>query len=301
MVCGHTSKIPPMEKLIMKLPEVAEVVLDQCISYSTLPTEHTDFTVTFTFSPLDPPTSLSSSSHHFFAPATMANYRRESLLNHSVTQVLLRWKWAVLGKFLYYFNFAIFFIFLALFSFFIVDQRSKVRDLSGSDINATTNVTRGDSKGIPAVIFTFLIVRILIEIIQMFLQQLEYFTDYTNVLDSCLYITTMIFILPYVTTEDLFGDVRVHWTAGVLALLLCYVNFCLSLRRLSSVAIYVTMYVEVLVTFLKVIAIFVAVLIGFALVFHVLLKEEVSLGLNVSFPPFFLQTDQTEIFPYPGI
>lgn len=160
-----------------------------------------------------------------------------------------------------------------------------MRDLSESNINATTNVTSGDSKGIPAVIFTFLIVRILIEIIQMFLQQLEYFTDYTNVLDSCLYITTMIFILPYVTTEDLFGDVRVHWTAGVLALLLCYVNFCLSLRRLSSVAIYVTMYVEVLVTFLKVIAIFVAVLIGFALVFHVLLKEEVSLGLNVSSPP----------------
>ena len=267
-----------MEKLIRKLPEVAEVVLDQCISYSTLPTEHTDFTVIFTFTPLDPPSSLSSSSHHFFAPATMANYRRESLLNHSVTQVLLRWKWAVMGKFLYYLNFIIFFIFLVLFSFFIVDQRSKVRDLSGSDVNTTTNMTSGDSKGIPAAIFTFLIVKILIEVIQMFLQHLEYFKDYTNVLDLCLYLTTMLFILPYVTTEDLFGDVRVQWTAGVLALLLCYVNFCLSLRRLSSVAIYVTMYVEVLVTFLKVIAIFVAVLIGFALVFHVLLKEEVSYG-----------------------
>jgi len=41
------------------------------------------------------------------------------------------------------------------------------------------------------------------------------------------------------------------------------------------VALYVTMYIEVLLTFAKVILIFSTVLIGFTLVFYVLLKQEV--------------------------
>ena len=274
MVCSHSSKVPPMKKLITKLPEVAEIVLDQCISYSPHPTEHPDYTVTFNFTSLDSPDVISN-GRSFFGPADMATNRRESLLNHSVTQMLLRWKWMVLGKFINYFNFALFLVFVALFSFFIVDQRSKVRLSVDSEVDTTPAMTSEDSKAIPVVIFTFIIVKIMVELIQMGWLRLTYFKDYTNFLDLLLYSSSMIYVLPYVTRDDLYGDARVQWTSGTVALLLCYVNLCLSLRRVSSVAIYVTMYVEVLVTFLKVITIFAIVLIGFALLFHVLLKEEV--------------------------
>lgn len=262
-------QIKPMEKLIEKLPGIAEIVLDQCISYSDLPTNHPDFTVSFNFLPLDPADDTSG-HHYFFGPACMAKYRRESLLDHCVTQTLLNWKWLVLGKYVNYFNFAVFIIFLVVFSVFIVQQRDKVNFSSG---NAITEAGE-DSKSLPGVIFAFLVVSLLKEIFQIFWQRLEYFKDYINFVDLSMYMSTLIFILPYLANQELYGDVRVQWTFGTLALLLCYTNWCLSLRRVTSLSLYITMYIEVLLTFAKVILIFAVLLLGFTLVFFVLLKEE---------------------------
>lgn len=270
MVClNSTDQITPMEKLIRKLPEVAEIVLDQCISYNDLPITHPDFTVTFNFHPLDPPDAITS-SRYFFGPACMATYRRESLLNHSVTQMLLRWKWLALGKFINYLNFLFFFVFLLLFSVFIIEERGKV-NLSHGDGSATSDT----SKAMPAVIFAYLIIGLSKELVQMLWLQVNYFKDYTNYVDFGMYACTFIYILPYVIRDDLYGDIEVQWTAGTLGLMLCYVNLILALRRVSSVALYVTMYIEVLLTFIKVILIFTTVLIGYSLVFYVLLKQEV--------------------------
>ncbi|KAJ7385791.1 Transient receptor putative cation channel sub A member 1 [Desmophyllum pertusum] len=277
VVCYTSAdRITPMEKLIEKLPEVAEIVLDQCISYSHLPTTHPDFTVTFNFKPLDPPDALTSSTcRYFFGPGCMATYRRESLLNHIVTQMLLRWKWLALGKFLNYFSFTFFFVFLVLFSVFIVEQRGKVNISKNGNVDTTSAIVGDESTAIPTVIFVFLILNILKELCQIFWLRLEYCKDYTNFVDLSMYASTLIYILPYVTKDDLYGDVQVQWTAGALGLLLCYLIWILSLRRLTgSASLYVTMYVEVLQTFVKVIAIFAIVLVGYALVFYVLLKDE---------------------------
>ena len=132
-----------------------------------------------------------------------------------------------------------------------------------------------DSKSLPGVIFAFLIISLLKEIFQIFWQRLGYFKDYTNLVDLSMYLSTLIFILPYLTNQELYGDVRVQWTFGTLALLLCYSNWCLSLRRITSLSLYITMYIEVLQTFVRVILIFAVLLLGYTLVFYVLLKEEV--------------------------
>ena len=267
-------QIPAMEKLIQKLPEVAEIVLDQCITYDRRPINHLEYTVTFNFKPLDPFDCLLS-DHYFFGPGAMATYRRERLLNHSVTQALLRWKWLVLGKYLNYFNFATFLAFLVLFSYFIVDKRSRVRLTSNSEIDKGSDSE--NSSAIPGVVLAFVILKIMSEIIQLAWLRLNYFKEYSNLLDLAMEITALIYILPYVTNDELYGNAQVQWTAGTLALLLTYINCILSLRRVSRVAIYISMYVEVFLTFIKVIAIFAVFLIGYALVFHVLLIEEVSL------------------------
>lgn len=284
-----------MEKLIEKLPEVAEIVLDQCISYSHLPTTHPDFTVTFNFKPLDPPDALTSSTRrYFFGPGCMATYRRESLLNHIVTQMLLRWKWLALGKFLNYFSFTFFFVFLVLFSVFIVEQRGKVNISKNGNVDTTSAIVGDESTAIPTVIFVFLILNILKELCQIFWLRLEYCKDYTNFVDLSMYASTLIYILPYVTKDDLYGDVQVQWTAGALGLLLCYLIWILSLRRLTgSASLYVTMYVEVLQTFVKVIAIFAIVLVGYALVFYVLLKDEVRYEISIG--RFFILHCTTQI------
>ena len=140
--------------------------------------------------------------------------------------------------------------------------------------NAVTEAGE-NSKSLPGVIFAFLIISLLKEIFQIFWQRLGYFKDYTNLVDLSMYLSTLIFILPYLTNQELYGDVRVQWTFGTLALLLCYSNWCLSLRRITSLSLYITMYIEVLQTFVRVILIFAVLLLGYTLVFYVLLKEEV--------------------------
>ena len=140
--------------------------------------------------------------------------------------------------------------------------------------NAVTEAGE-DSKSLPGVIFAFLVISLLKEIFQIFWQRLGYFKNYTNLVDLSMYLSTLIFILPYLTNQELYGDVRVQWTFGTLALLLCYSNWCLSLRRITSLSLYITMYIEVLQTFVRVILIFAVLLLGYTLVFYVLLKEEV--------------------------
>ena len=263
-----------MEKLIQVLPDVAEIVLDNCLIQSVLPTSHPDYTITIDVFPLDP--YLNNDKRKFFAPACMATYRREKLLNHCVTQALLRWKWAVLGKFLNYFNFVVFLLFVALFTVVIVKHREVTR-FSFDNPDDTSTETPTEVKGIAIAIFIFLICETANEIFQICWLQTSYFKDASNLVDFSLYISVTIYILPFVTKEDLYGDSKVQWTAGSVGLLLCYLSITLSFRRLSGVALYVTMYIEVLQTFAKVISIFTIVIIGYALVFYVLLSEQVSL------------------------
>ena len=264
-----------MQKLIEKLPDVAEIVLDQCISYSPLPPSHEDFSVTFNFIPLDPDVN---ESLRYFGPATMAIHRREKLLNHKVTQVLLRWKWLILGKFVNIVNTIVFAVFVILFSLLVAQEREKVEFSFNS--SKTTTIMEGKSKStfvkiVPYVLTVFLVIQLMKEVTQLTWLRLSYFKDYTNWLDLAMFATVGIFISPYMFETDLF-NMKTQWTAGVVGVLLCYMNFTMSLRIFGGLGLYVTMYVEVLFTFLKVMLTFVIGLTGFSLAFYILLKEQVS-------------------------
>lgn len=155
-----------MDKLIEKLPNVAEIVLENCITYSPLPPSHVDFSVKFDLIPLDPNTKSGCSS--YFGPACMAKHRREKLLNHNVTQALLRWKWMILGKFVTFFNALVFAVFVVLFSSFIVKEREKVK-LSHSSKNEITIGEDNDSflNQTPWIIIVFLVLQLVKEFVQM--------------------------------------------------------------------------------------------------------------------------------------
>ena len=270
----------PMQRLIEKLPDVAEIVLDRCISYSPLPPSHEDFSVTLNFIPLDP--DVDAEFDKYFGPATMAIYRREKLLNHKVTQALLRWKWLMLGKCVSIFNTAIFAVFVILFTCLMVMEREK---LNFAIISSETNIAaQKESKTtfvkiVPVVLNVFLVMHIIKEVVQVVWLRLSYFKEYTNLLDLIMFVTVWTFTIPYITGTA-FYSMKTQWTAGIVGLLLCYLNLTLSLRRFGGLGLYVTMYVEVLFTFLKVISTFLIVLIGFTLAFHILLQEQVSLVHN---------------------
>ena len=275
----------PMRKLIEKLPDVAEVVLDKCITYSPLPPSHEDFSVTFNFVHLDP--EANTQFHNCFGPACMAKHRREKLLNHNVTQALLRWKWLILGKFETFFNGVVMAAFVILLSCLFVIERNKINFSFASSEKTSSGGVESKSafeKAAPSVILAFLVIQLIKEVIQMVWQRLSYFKDYTNLLDLVMYVLVWIFIFPYITETKIYS-METQWIAGVLGLLLSYINFTLSLRRFGGLGVYVSMYVEVLYTFLKVISTFMIALIGYSLVFFALLKEQVrmpGLGFKMS-------------------
>jgi len=274
--CSLGDGVWPMEKLIEKLPDVAEIVLDQCISHSPLPPSHEDFSVTFNFIPLDP--DVNAEFDRYFGPACMAMHRREKLLNHQVTQALLRWKWMVLGKFVNIFNALVFAVFVVLFTSLVVIKRETIDFSFSSSEKITSSEEKSPStftKTVPYVLTIFLALHLIKEIVQIAWLRLSYFKDLTNLLDVAMFVSVWVFILPYLSEADLYS-MKTQWTAGVVGVLLCYINLTLSLRRFGELGVYVTMYVEVLFTFLKVISTFLITLIGYSLVFYILLKQQVS-------------------------
>lgn len=84
--------------------------------------------------------------------------------------------------------------------------------------------------------------------------------------------------MPEDITQQLFQritDPYNLWLVGVTSVFLCYANLVLFLRRFRLFGIYVTMFVEVTKTVLKVFVVFVVFIVGFAIVFFVLFKEQV--------------------------
>ena len=260
--------------LIEKLPDVAEIVLDQCVTYSPLPPSHEDFTVKFNMRYIDPYTYCYKYAD--FPPAIMAKHKRERLLNHLVTQVLLRVKWMKLGKFLTIFNLVFFAVFVILYSMFILNARSRSTLLSGKkaeELNQTSEL----GIATPIILLVLLLSQFIKETIQLTLMRLAYFRDLSNWIEMAMFVLALIFILPFIFGDNVKAvySETVQWNSGIVALLLCYVNFTLAIRRFGELGLYVTMYIEVLWTFIKVITSFLITLIGYCLVFYVLLKGQV--------------------------
>ena len=279
----------PMEKLIEQLPDVASLVLDRCITCSGLPASNPDLTIDFNFEFLDPEpdAEVTSGSESYFGPAVMAKHHQENLLNHTLTQTLLQWKWLSLGKFPFYLNFWSFQFFVGFFTVFIVTERQKTSLLGAGHGNATkVNLIQERttfSAVMPILLFVFAMLHHIRIIYYFVLLKLGFFRQWSHVVDLSLYISTLLFLLPYVAwSSDLYAEPTTQWSAGTVALFFTYLNEILYIRRLRTAGIYVTMYFNVLTTFLKVISIFMVFIIGFALLNYVLLKEQVrSLGLLV--------------------
>jgi len=113
-------------------------------------------------------------------------------------------------------------------------------------------------------------------------QRWNYFKDTTNYLDWILYITvalSALYVLPYYIPREVlvyYIPTEVFAIGTVMAIFVCYANMMLFLRRYRLFGTYISMYVEVTKTVFQVMAVFVSLLFGFALVFYLLFKEKVS-------------------------
>ncbi|XP_071818880.1 transient receptor potential cation channel subfamily A member 1 homolog isoform X3 [Apostichopus japonicus] len=149
----------PFRKLIRRMPDVAEVVLNRCLTENDQPREHKNYCITFDYELLDDmfcqwdddsndtaSISATSSEEENF-PFTdsgdllrsavaytddeeilkinhplyiMVKSKRDNLLGHPVCTSLLDHKWASYGRIFYYWSFFLYLIFVALFTGFIL-------------------------------------------------------------------------------------------------------------------------------------------------------------------------------------
>ena len=278
---GHT----PMKLLIEHFPESAELLMDRCVKRSEMTSSNDpQFAVTYDFRLLDPgpddPAFLNG--RRFFGPSTMVKHDRKQLLLHPLTQVLLNQKWSTFGRFVHYFNFLSYLVFVTLFSAFIVMEREKFALGSHQPFLHYERQTL-QRKGLPLIVFSFTVVNLSKEILQISFERFRYFMEISNVVEWMLYGSAFVFMIPFVIHDDAVEDpfhAMIHprslWIVGVTSTCLCYANLVLFLRRFRLFGIYVTMFQEVTQTLFKTLFVFFVCLVGFSIVFFVLFKEQVS-------------------------
>ena len=281
---GHT----PMKLLIEHFPESAELLMDRCVKRSEMTSSNDpQFTVTYDFYLLDPgPDDMASlNGRRFFGPSTMVKHKRKKLLLHPLTQVLLNKKWSNFGRFIHYFNFLSYLLFVYLYSAFIITEREEF--VPGRSVNISSGCPTDNGKVLPHLVFGFAILHLSKEIIQMLHKRFVYFTKISNLLEWVLYGTAFAFMIPFVlpcdVVDDLFKKMEnpdLVWLLGVTSISLCYANLVLFLRRFHLFGIYVTMFVEVTQTVIKVFMVFFVFIVGFSIVFFVLFKEQVRYKIS---------------------
>ena len=287
--------------LIENFPEAAEVVLDHSVHYSEhLNPSNPEYTVTYNFKHLDHDPDVKSSNGRFSAVKTMIKHKRDRLLLHPLTLKFNERKWLCLGRFVFTIDFATYLLQMILFTIFIVDARD-IQDFipfneTIDDISPHPGLRPGVKPSdifkhdnsfvetIPPFILIFSFIHIIRDFLQIYVDRWSYFKHFTNYLDWTLYITTSIFMIPYVMApekvDELFEGTnapRVVWIIGIVAIFVCYTNMMLFLRRYRLFGTYISMYVEVTQTVIQVLSVFVFLVLGFAVVFYILFQEQVRI------------------------
>ena len=289
---GQTS----VSLLVENFPEAAEVVLNQCVHHSQhLNISDPDYTVTYNFKHLDLGPSEVDCSRRFSTVETMIKYKRERLLLHPLTLKFNERKWTSFGRYVYIADFFTYLLLMILFTIFIVDQREdqnfKPPRRNGSkgendDFKPKPSdlyrVDTSFTEAVPIILVIFASFHFCKELFQIYVQRWNYFKDTSNYLDWLLHISMTLFMVPYVTPRSVIDewfspmkDPRTLWILGIVAIFVCYTNMMLFLRRYRLFGTYISMYIEVTKTVVQVMVVFVFLVLGFALVFYLLFKEQV--------------------------
>ena len=288
--------------LIEYSPEAAEAVLDHCVNHSRhLNVSDPDYTVSYNFEHLDRGPDVNDTNERFSALRSMVKHNRERLLLHPLTLHLNDLKWEKLGRLLFLVDFTTYLILTILFTLFIVHQRSKQNFRPSNATNAgpsrvksndqpwkpkPSDIYARDSRFaevVPYLILIFALLHLCKEFFQIYVQRWNYFKSFSNYLDWALYFTAALFMVPFVTKpddlDDWFAnmtDPRSLWIVGVVSIFVCYINMVLFLRRYRLFGTYISMFIEVTKTVAQVMLVFFVIIMGFAMVFHILFKEQVT-------------------------
>lgn len=278
-----------MKNLIEKMPQAARAVFDRCIKLSNHQPNDLEYSIECDFRLLDSSKDDDEllgkkKTHSFFAPTVMIENEQENLLSHPLVKGFLSLKWRRIARPITNLTLMLYVIYVTLFTAFLVKRRQGIKLFAPGD-NITKEEgaktflkTRYDLTA-PAIIATLIFMQCLKEIVQMVFQGFKYFKDTKNYLEWCGYILALMFILPHLSRTDFYAKTGALWPLGASAVILMYTCLILFLRCVGFFGIYISMFIEILKTMGKVVAMFSLFIFSFALVFFTLLKEQVMISL----------------------
>lgn len=123
----------------------------------------------------------------------------------------------------------------------------------------------------PIALLVYSGIQLITEVIELWMNPINYIIDLVNLLEIALYLSTFTFVTAYLhgnTCDQKIGVV--HLNSGACAITLAYLNLLFYLKRFPFIGLIVLMFIEVLKTVLSVIIVFGAIIFGFAMAFYFL-------------------------------
>lgn len=286
----YKNKPHPMENLIRYAPDIAEIVLTNCIKKVDLKIPgRKECKTVYNFKYLYlPPEEQENMEAAYFGPSTMVKYRKSNLLQHPLTVKLINSKWGKLGRWVYIASLTSYVLFVTLLTSLVAVEKDHDQDWREKN-NNTQPFCKNQGKNelfvsiVPWLTLGVACFQIVKEIVQLTYLGWKYLKDIVNWFEFFLYGSTFLFMLPFILCQvggyddkEYLNDLK--WTAGAISILCAWFNFLLYLKRAPVFGIYVLMFIEVLSTLLTVLAVFSILIIAFALSFYCLLKVPDSLA-----------------------
>ncbi|KAL4235703.1 Transient receptor putative cation channel subfamily A member 1 [Mactra antiquata] len=302
-VLGICSKefVTPMNGLVQCLPDACMAALDRCQTTSNHDQRNPEFCVRYNFKYLQCPLRFLKGKDKegmemtpMLALNTMVRHGRVKCLSHPVSEAFLSMKWRAYGSWFHISNLILYMIFLAFFTCLVTtctyglqpvevsndDMKNSSNTLNSTNTSSTirtiVEVQQCEIKTIQKLSVYFLLIfcslSMVKEVGQLIQQRRNYFRDFTNLLEWILYVTAIIYIVPFLNNTSSTWQ----WEAGAISVFLAWFNFLLYLQRFDFFGIYVVMFLEILKTLIQVLSVFSILLIAFSMSFYILLNKETN-------------------------
>ena len=124
-------------------------------------------------------------------------------------------------------------------------------------------------RSLQTILYILSVVGILIELVQVINQRLQYFLKLHSYLEILIYVSVILFI--QVDSDECFCAKRTVWQLGAVACVLSWLNLVYILKRLPFTAIPINMMLNIIITFLSVALLPILLILTFAVPFYMLL------------------------------
>jgi len=140
-------------------------------------------------------------------------------------------------------------------------------------------LTGNDNKrfltGAAVVIITFVVIRMIVELIQIYYVHLRYVLEFDNWMELYLYFSTIAFVAIGLAADCQCPEPW-QWEFGAVTLLIAWLNLVLFLKKFPLTGVYVLMFTHILRTILKMLLLPILFIVSFGLTFYMLFFRPVS-------------------------